>query len=132
MSLLLMAFFTALIPASTGPLPAAASYLLTPDKFKQILATDCTPTPLVTCKYSNLIRWVAVRSFPTNIKTSSSLISFLRSASFKNSSYTLSNFSCSRSTPKTCRRCFNAARPLRAVNTIALSSIPTSFGSMIS
>mgnify|MGYP000149248079 CR=1 FL=1 len=66
--------------ARSGGLKPLTSYI------QANAATDCKPTPEVTCKYSNLIRCMAVRSLPASIKISSSLISFLRSASFKNSS----------------------------------------------
>lgn len=48
--------FRALMAASTGPLPLAQASNFSPEIFSPRLATERTPTPLVTCKYSNLIR----------------------------------------------------------------------------
>ena len=127
-----MIFFKAFIAASTGPFPLAAASNFSPEIFSPRLATERTPTPLVTCRYSSFTRWFCVRSAPASTRISSSLISFFLSANFRKASYTLSSCSCSSSTPNTCKRFFKAARPLRAVNTIELSSMPTSCGSIIS
>ncbi len=45
-----MIFFRARIAASTGPFPEAAASNFSPDMFNPILATERTPTPLVTCR----------------------------------------------------------------------------------
>ena len=76
----------AFMAASTGPFPEAAASNFSPAMSNPMLATDFIPTPAVTCRKSSCMRALAVLSFPTNINISSSLISFLRSASLRNES----------------------------------------------
>ena len=129
----MMIFFSALMAASTGPLPEAAASNFWFEMSSPIEATLFTPLPVVTCRKSSFTACTSAVSAPANISTSASLTSFFWSANCRNLSYILSNFASSfTSTPFTIKRYFKAARPERAVSTIELSSIPTSLGSIIS
>ena len=125
--------FSALIEASTGPLPVAAASNTSLAIFSLMAAIGVTPLPDVTCSDSICTRFSVAEVTPARTSRSSSPNCFFLSAISRNFWYILSRCSWSFiSMPRMCRRCFRAARPERAVSTIALSSMPTSLGSIIS
>ncbi len=123
----------ALTAASTGPLPVAAASKSSLATRSVMAAIGFTPLPQVTCRASSFTRFsLEFEDTPASTRRSSSPSCFFLSAISRNFLYIVSSCSWSRSMPRMCRRCFSAARPERAVSTIAFSSMPTSFGSIIS
>ncbi|MNT50055.1 hypothetical protein D3C72_1869510 [compost metagenome] len=125
----------ALRDASTGPLPSDSLVTSLPWTVNTILAWGRSPVSLCweretkancspTCDNSSAL---------TSARMSSSKISDLRSASsLKRANAALTSVSLSIVTPRSCRRCLKALRPLSLPSTILLAVQPTSSARMIS